>query len=48
VATTQANLALSSTTELVAPWGEPDSIVAAADVGFASSQLETVEIWFAS
>ena len=43
--TTQASFAPSSTTELVATWGEPDSIVAAADVGFASSQLETVEIW---
>ena len=42
---TKASLAPSSTTELVATWGEPDSIVAAADVGFASSQLEAVEVW---
>jgi hypothetical protein len=32
-------------TELLSAWGEPDSIVAAADVGFASSQLEAVGVW---
>ena len=34
-----------STAELLSAWGEPDRIVAAADIGFASSQLEAVEIW---
>ena len=29
----------------MATWGEPDSVVFANDLGFASSQLETVEIW---
>ena len=43
--TTQANPSPSFTTELLLAWGEPDSIVGAADVGFASAQLETVEIW---
>ena len=31
--------------ELVSAWGEPDSVVAAADIGLASSQLESVEVW---
>jgi len=33
------------TTELVTAWGEPDSVVAATDVGLMSSQLTAVEIW---
>ena len=33
------------TTELVLAWGEPDSVVFPNDLGLASSQLETVEIW---
>ncbi len=43
--TAQADLEASSTTELVSAWGEPDSIVAAIDLGFVSSQLGEVEIW---
>jgi len=35
----------TSTSELMLAWGEPDRVVAAADMGFASSQLELVEIW---
>ena len=31
--------------ELVASWGEPDSVAVATDLGFRTSQLETVEIW---
>ena len=31
--------------ELVASWGEPDSVAVATELGFHSSQLETVEIW---
>jgi len=42
--TTQANLEPSSTTELVAAWGEPDSAVFA-DHSFASSQFDTARIW---
>jgi hypothetical protein len=41
----ETDLESRSTTELVSAWGEPDRIVAAADIGFASSQLEAVEIW---
>jgi hypothetical protein len=35
----------ASTTELVSSWGEPDRIVAADDLGFASSQFDAIEIW---
>jgi len=31
--------------ELVSAWGQPDEVVAAADVGFASSGMEDVEVW---
>jgi len=31
--------------ELIASWGEPDTVSVATDLGFRSSQLETVEIW---
>jgi hypothetical protein len=31
--------------ELVSAWGEPDAIVVAADVGFASAQMDDVEVW---
>ena len=31
--------------ELVSAWGQPDTIVAATDVGFASSGMEDVEVW---
>jgi hypothetical protein len=34
-----------SATELVSAWGEPNNIVAATDLGFVSSRLESVEIW---
>ncbi len=43
--TTETDLEYRSTTELVSAWGEPDSVVFAAELGFASSQLEAVEIW---
>jgi len=33
------------TSELVSAWGEPDRVAVAADLGFNSAQLETVEIW---
>jgi len=39
------DLVSQSTTELVTAWGEPDSVAVATDLGFDSSQLETVEIW---
>jgi len=41
----RAGLEPVSTTELLSTWGEPDAVVAANDLGFASSQLETVELW---
>jgi len=31
--------------ELVSAWGQPDEIVAATDVGFASTGMENVEVW---
>ena len=31
--------------DLVSVWGEPDAIVAAADVGFASADMGDVEVW---
>jgi len=40
-----ASLVPASATELMSTWGEPSSIVAANDLGFASSHLETVEVW---
>ncbi|MGB2983390.1 MAG: hypothetical protein WBC63_05945, partial [Candidatus Bipolaricaulia bacterium] len=43
--TSRTDLEPTSATELVSAWGEPDNVVAAADIGFASSQLEAVEIW---
>ncbi len=43
--TARTNLVSESTTELVSAWGEPDSVAVATDLGFNSSQLETVEIW---
>ena len=43
--TPRTDLEPRSTTELVSAWGEPDRVVAAVDIGFASSQLEAVEIW---
>jgi hypothetical protein len=43
--TAKDSLEPSSTTELIGTWGEPDSGVVASDLGFASSQLETAEIW---
>ena len=43
--TPRTNLVSESTTELVSAWGEPDSVAVAIDLGFDSSQLETVEIW---
>ena len=39
------DLVSQSTTELVTAWGEPDSVAVATDLGFVTSQLETVEIW---
>jgi hypothetical protein len=33
------------TEEVLSVWGAPDRIVAAADLGLASSQLAAVEIW---
>ena len=41
----RAGLISESTTELVSAWGAPDSVVTATDLGFDSSQLNTVEIW---
>jgi hypothetical protein len=41
----KTDLISESTAELVSAWGEPDSVATAADLGFVSSQLETVEIW---
>lgn len=40
-----ASLVPASATELMSTRGEPDSIVAANDLGFVSSQFEAVEIW---
>ena len=31
--------------ELIASWGEPDAVAVATELGFRTSQLETVEIW---
>jgi len=39
------DLTPGSTVELVSVWGEPDRVAAAADLGFASAQLDAVEIW---
>ena len=39
------DLVSQPTSELVASWGEPDAIAAATDLGFRTSQLDTVEIW---
>ena len=41
----RTDLISESTTELVSAWGEPDSVAVATELGFDSSQLETVEIW---
>ena len=41
----RTDLVSRPTTELVSAWGAPDSVVAATDVGFESSQLTEVEIW---
>lgn len=41
----RTDLVSRPTTELVTAWGEPDSVVAAHDVGFVSTQLAQVEIW---
>lgn len=41
----RTDLISESTTELVSAWGTPDSVAVATDLGFDSSQLETVEIW---
>jgi len=35
----------TTTTELVAQWGQPDDVATAEDVGFASAQMTDVEIW---
>jgi hypothetical protein len=39
------DLVSQPTSELIATWGEPDTVAVATDLGFRSSQLETVEIW---
>jgi len=39
------DLVSQPTSELIATWGEPDSVAVATDLGFRASQLETVEIW---
>ena len=31
--------------EIISAWGEPDSVVLAEDLGFFSTQLDTVEVW---
>jgi len=31
--------------ELISVWGQPDTIVAATDVGFASTHMGDVEVW---
>ena len=41
----RADYAYASTTELVSAWGEPDAVVAANDLGFASAQVDAVEVW---
>ena len=41
----EASFVSASATEFVATWGEPDSTVAANDLGFVSSQFEAAEIW---
>ena len=43
--TARTDFVSGSTTELVSAWGAPDSVITAADLGFASSQLAAVEIW---
>ena len=35
----------TTTTELVAQWGQPDDVATAEDVGFASAQMNDVEVW---
>jgi hypothetical protein len=45
VSAPSTNLVSQPTTELVSAWGEPDSVSVAADLGFETAQLETVEIW---
>ncbi len=39
------DLVSQPTSELIATWGEPDSVAVATDLGLRTSQLETVEIW---
>ncbi len=43
--TPASHLTTGTIAELVAAWGTPDSVVAATDLGFASAQMEDVEIW---
>ena len=33
------------TSDLISAWGEPDRVAVATDLGFDTSQLDTVEIW---
>ena len=44
-ATPRTDLVSRPTMELVSAWGAPDSVVAATDLGLASSQLAETEIW---
>jgi len=41
----RADLVSESATELVSAWGAPDSVATAADLGFVSPQLASVEVW---
>jgi len=41
----QADFTNRPAEELVSAWGQPDEIVAATDVGFASTGMENVEVW---
>jgi len=41
----QADFTNRPAEELVSAWGQPDEIVAATDVGFASIGMENVEVW---